>query len=113
MIRRGPNSCFLGDLTSVTTLLPLRKNPSTLHYQLCRLLKQYVFDCTRYRANQVKYIVKNWDFLLIVLYKDFRFVHQRLLNQINRRHGTQIIYMELRGVVENWIMISCWLSFTT
>ena len=35
-----------------TTLLPLRKNLSTLDFQLCRLLKkQYVFDCTRYRAN--------------------------------------------------------------
>ena len=38
-----------------TTLLPLRKNLSTLDFQLCRLLKQYVFDCTRYRANQEKY----------------------------------------------------------
>ena len=34
-----------------TTLLPLRKNLSTLHFQLCRLLKQYVLHCTRYRAN--------------------------------------------------------------
>ena len=25
----------------------------------------------------------------MVLYKDFQFVHQRLLNLINRRHGTQ------------------------
>ena len=36
----------------------------------------------------------------MVLYKDFHFVRQRLLNLINRRHGTQLIYMELRGVVE-------------
>ena len=34
-----------------TTLLPLRKNLSTLHFQLCRFLKQYVLDCARYRAN--------------------------------------------------------------
>ena len=34
-----------------TTLLPLRKTLSALHFQLCRLLKQYVFDCTRHRAN--------------------------------------------------------------
>ena len=45
--------------------------------------------------------------------QDFHFVHQRLLNLINRRHGTQNIYMELRGVVESWIMRSCLLSFTT
>ena len=31
----------------------------------------------------------------MVLYKDFPFVHQRLLNLINRRHGTQNIYMEV------------------
>ena len=49
----------------------------------------------------------------MVLYKDFHFVHQRLLNLINRRHGTQNIYMELRAVVESWIMIGCLLSFTT
>ena len=49
----------------------------------------------------------------MVLYLDFLFVNQRVLNLINRRHGTQIIYMELRGLVENWIMRSCLLSFTT
>ena len=37
----------------------------------------------------------------MVLYKDFHFVRHRLLNLINRQHGTQIIYMELRGVVES------------
>ena len=53
------------------------------------------------------------ELFLMVLYKDFHFVHQRLLNLINRRHGTQVIYMELRGVVESWIMISSLLSSTT
>ena len=40
----------------------------------------------------------------MVLYKDFHFFHRRLSNLINRRHGTQVIYMELRGVVESLIM---------
>ena len=44
-IGRGPNSCLLGQIFS------LRKNLSTLHFQLCQLLKQYVLHCTRYRAN--------------------------------------------------------------
>ena len=48
-----------------------------------------------------KNIIKELGFLLVVLYKDFHFVHQRLLNLLNRRHGTQNIYMELRGVVES------------
>ena len=49
IIGRGPNSCLLGPVW--TTLLPLRKTLSTLHFQLCRLLKQDVFDCARYRVN--------------------------------------------------------------
>ena len=58
-----------------------------------------------------KNICKELGFLLMVLYKDFHFVHQRLLNLIKRRHGTQNIYMELPGVIESWIMINCLLSF--
>ena len=34
--------------------------------------------------------MKNWDFILMVLCKDFHFVHQSLLNITNRRHGTQV-----------------------
>ena len=49
----------------------------------------------------------------MVLYEDFHFVRQRFLNLINRQHGTQVIYMDLRGVVESWNMRSCLLSFTT
>ena len=60
-----------------------------------------------------KNVIKELGLFLMVLYKDFHFVHQRLLNLINRRHGTQNIYMELHGVVESWIMIRCLLSFTT
>ena len=59
-----------------------------------------------------KNVIKEVGLFLMVLYKDFHFVHQRLLNLINRRHGTQNIYMELRGVVEKWIMRSCLLSVT-
>ena len=43
----------------------------------------------------------------------FSFCPPKTLNLINRRHGTQNIYMELRGVVESWFMRSCLLSFTT
>ena len=57
--------------------------------------------------------IKELDFLLKGLYKDFHFAQQSLLNLLNRRHGTQNIYMELGGVVEIWIMRSCLLSFTT
>ena len=49
--------------------------------------------------TEKKTYLKNWDFLLTALYKDFHFVLQRLLNLINRQHGTQDIYMKLREVV--------------
>ena len=47
----------------------------------------------------------------MVLYKDFLFVHERFVNLMNRRHGIQDIYMELRGVVETWITISTFAVF--
>ena len=49
MIGRGPNSCLLGHVTGL--LFCLYVTLSTFHFQLCRLLKQYVLQCTRYRAN--------------------------------------------------------------
>ena len=45
MIGRGLSSCLLG---YVTGLLFCRKNLSAFHFQLCRLLKQYVLTCARY-----------------------------------------------------------------
>ena len=60
-----------------------------------------------------KNIKKEMGLFLMVLYKDFHFVRQRLLNLLNRQHGTQVIYMELRGVVGSWNTRSCLLSFTT
>ena len=60
-----------------------------------------------------KNVIKELGLFLMVLYKDFHFVRQTLLNLMNRQHGTQIIYLELRGVVESWNMRSCLLSITT
>ena len=60
-----------------------------------------------------KNVIKEMGVFIDGSVQSFIFVHQRLLNPINRHHGTQNIYMELRGVVESWIMISSLLSFTT
>ena len=60
-----------------------------------------------------KNIYKELGLFLTVLYKDFHFVHQRFVNLMNRQNGSQDIYMELRGVVESWIMMNSLLSFTT
>ena len=47
----------------------------------------------------------------MVLHKDFHIVHQGLLNLINRQHGIEGIYMDLRGVLESWIMVSFFAVF--
>ena len=57
--------------------------------------------------------IKELGLFLMVLYTDVHFLRQRLLNLVNTQHGIQVIYMELRGVVERWNMRSCLLSFTT
>ena len=59
-----------------------------------------------------KNMIKMLGFFLMVMYKVFHFVHQRLLNLINRLNGTQDIYMELRGVEERSIIRSCLQFFT-
>ena len=60
-----------------------------------------------------KNVIKELGFFIDGSVQGFSFRRQRLLNLINRQHGTQIIYMELLGVVESWNMRSCLLSFTT
>ena len=110
MIGRGPNSCLLGHVTGLL---------------LCRYVKLFlpcIFNFVDFQGSMSlivldielteKNIIEELGLLLMVLYKDFHFVHQRLLNPINRRRGTQSIYMELLGLVESWIIISCLLSFT-
>ena len=47
MFGRGPNSCLLGHVTVLLFFLYV-KNLSTLHFPLCRLLKQYDLHCARY-----------------------------------------------------------------
>ena len=60
-----------------------------------------------------KNIIKELGLFLMVLYKVFHFARRGLLNLIDRRHGIQVNFQELRGVVESWIMRSVLLSFTT
>ena len=60
---KGPGYCYIIGRWPImfawsrdwTTLLTLRKTLFTLHFQFCRLLKQYVFGCTRYIANWEKH----------------------------------------------------------
>ena len=111
MIGRGPNSCFLGHVTGILFCLYVKLIlPSIINcLDFWSSMSLIVLDMELIEKN----LNKELGLFLMVLYKDFNFVRQRLLHLINRRHGTQYIYMELPGVVESWIMRSCLLSFTT
>ena len=110
MIGRGPNSCLLGHVTRLLFCLYVKFSlPSIFNsVDFWSSMSLIVLDTEVTEKN----IIKELGLLLMVLYKDFHFVRQRLSNLINRRHGTQVIYMVLRGVVESWIMRSYLLSFT-
>ena len=60
-----------------------------------------------------KNVIKELSIFIDGSVQGFSFCPPKILNLINRQHGTQIIYMELRRVVEIWNMRSCLLSFTT
>ena len=98
MIGWGPNSCLLGQVTGLLFCLYVKIFlPSIFNsVDFWSSMSCIVLDI---ELTEKKTKLKNWDFLLMVLYKDFQFVHQRLLHLMNRRHGTQVIYMEWRGVV--------------
>ena len=49
MIGRRPDSCLLGHVTGLLFCLYVKS--FCLHFHFCWFLKQYVFDCTWYRAN--------------------------------------------------------------
>ena len=47
----GEDQIPAGLVTWLDYSFAFSKTISTLHFQLCRLLKQYVLHCTRYRVN--------------------------------------------------------------
>ena len=111
MSRRGPTSCLIGHVNGLLFCLYVKLSLLSIFrpVDFCSSMSLIVLDIELPGKN----VIKEWDFLMMVLCKDFHFVHQRLLNLINRRRGRQVIYRELGGKVEKWIMRSCLLSFTT
>ena len=59
-----------------------------------------------------KNIIKELGLFIDGSVQGFSFCPPKTFKPNKRLHGTQDIYMELRGVVESWIMRSCLLSFT-
>ena len=111
MIGRGPNSCLLGHVTGILFCLYVKIFLPSIFISVdfwssmsCIVLDTELTD---------KNVIKELGLFIDGSYKDFHFVLQSLLNLINRRHGTQVNYMELHGAVESWIVRNCLLSFTT
>ena len=111
MIGRGPNSCLLGHVTRLLFCFYVKLFlPSIINsVDFWSSMTCIVLDIELAEKN----IIKKLGLFLMVLYKDFHFVHQSFLHLIKRLHGTQVNYKELRGVVESWIMVYPLLSFTT
>ena len=111
MIGRGSNSCMLSHVTGLLFCLYVKFFLSSIFKSVDFRSKMscIVLDIQLTEKNKVKEL----GLLLMVLWKDFHFVNQSFLNLKNRQHGTEVIFMELRAVLDSWIMRSCLLSFTT
>ena len=99
MIGRGPTSCLLGHVTGLLFCLYVKPFLPSI-FKSVDFWSSLSLIALKIALTE-KNIIKELGFLLMFLYKYFHLVHQSLLNLINRRHGTQVIYMELRGVVES------------
>ena len=111
MIGRGPNSSLLGHVTGLLFCLYIKNFlPSIFNsVNLRSSMSLIVLDIELTEKNILKQLGIFIDGSLQV----FSFCPPNFSNLLNRRHGTQTIYMDLRGVVERWIVRSCLLSFTT
>ena len=109
-IGRGLNSCLLGHVTGLLFCLYVKLFLPSI-FNSVDFWSSMSFILLDMELNG-KNIVNELELFIHGLYKDFHFFHQRLLNLSMRRHGTQVIYMELPGVLEDWIMKRCLLSFT-
>ena len=111
IVGQGPNSCLLDQVTwllfclYVKIFVPFVINSVNFWISMSLIVLDIVLT--------VRNIMRELGLFIDWSLQGFHFVCQILLNLINRRHGTQVIYMELRGVVESWIMISSLLPFTT
>ena len=109
MIGRRPNSCLLGHVTGLLFCFHVK------------LFLPSIFNSVDFR-NSLSLIVLAIELTVKNINKEprpridgylqgFSFCRPKIVNLINKQHGTQVIYMELRGVVESWIMISSLVSF--
>ena len=111
MIGRGPNSCLLGHVTGllfclyVKIFLPSFFNSADFWSSMSCI----ILDIEVTEKNKIKEL----GLFIDSSAQKFSFCPPKTSNLIIRLHGTQDVYMKLRGVVESWIMRNSLLSFTT
>ena len=103
-VRRGPNSYLLGHVTGllfclyVKLFLPFIFNSVVFWSSMsCVVLNS--------ELNDNKFF-KNWEFFLMVTFRDTLFVLHKSRNPQNTRFGEQKTCTELCGTVDVWITVS-------
>ena len=111
MIGRGSNSCLIGHVIGLLFCLYVKifLHSISNSVDFWSSMSLSLLDIELIEKN----IFKELGLLTDGSLQGFSFCSPELLNLINRRHGTQVIYMDLRVVVESWIMRNFLLSFTT
>ena len=107
----GPNSCLLGHVTGQLFCFHVKLFLSSIFKSVdfWSNMSLIVLEIELTEKNKNTELGRFTDGSL----QGFPFCPPKTLNLINRQYGTQVIYMELRRVVESWIMMCCSRSFTT
>ena len=89
----------------LTTLLPLRKTPSTVHFQVLWLLKQYIMHFSRYWADRYKF-QQGVGIFSMGMFRDTHFALQESTNRKSKQFVVHKICTELRATVDARIAVS-------
>ena len=104
MIGRGPNSCSLGHVIGLLVCLCVKLFlPSIFNsVDFWSSMSCLVLDIELADEN----VLRNWEFLLMVKFRDTHSVLQKSTNPQNKRFGAQETCMEFCGTVDVWITVS-------
>ena len=101
----GEDQIMLTRSRDWTTLLSSRKTHSALHFQLCRLLKQYVLPCTSYWAGRYKRVWEVGNFY----WRQSSGILSSSSKRIQTHTTSVLVHKKLaRNYVEQWTFVSQW-----
>ena len=111
MIGRGPTSSLVGHVTGLLFCIQLKLFVPSIFKSVGFWSKMslIVLDVELTEKN----IIRELRLFIDGYLQGFSFCLPKTFKPDKQTNGTQVIYMELRGVVESWSMRNCLLSFTT